>query len=119
MEEEASLHLNHMSDVMELATAGKLKEAVEALKQSPTYDASYFYNLGVLYGKMNQPGLATAYLEKANRERPHDPEIIHNLKVARRLLEVQLGETHSEIGIDGASNQLEQFSDRIQSEFWR
>ncbi len=116
MKEEASLHLNKMSDVIELESAGKLKEAIDALKQNPTYDASYFYNLGILYGKMNQPGLATAYLEKANREKPHDPEILLNLKLAKSTFQKQLLETHSEISIDGASNQLEQFSDRIHSD---
>jgi tetratricopeptide (TPR) repeat protein len=105
-----------MADVQELAAAGKFKDAVDALKQNPTYDATYFYNLGVLYGKMKQPGLATAYLEKANREKPHDPEILTNLKVAKNSLQSVLNTTHSEIALDGASNQLEQFSDRIQNE---
>ena len=116
MKEEASLHLGKMSDLSQLETAGKFKDAVDALKQNPTYDATYFYNLGVLYGKMNQPGLATAYLEKANREKPHDPEILHNLKIARSSFEKQLLQEHLEIGVDGASNQLEQFSDRIQAD---
>jgi hypothetical protein len=105
-----------MADVQELAASGKFKDAVDALKQNPTYDATYFYNLGVLYGKMKQPGLATAYLEKANHEKPHDPEILTNLKIAKGSLQSVLSETHSEISIDGASNQLEQFSDRIQNE---
>ncbi|MBC7397200.1 MAG: hypothetical protein H7333_07125, partial [Bdellovibrionales bacterium] len=105
-----------MSDVKELEAAGKFKDAVDALKQSPTYDATYFYNLGVLYGKMKQPGLATAYLTKANREKPHDPEIQYNLKLAQQELQINLNASHSELGIDSASNQLEQFSDRIQSD---
>lgn len=90
--------------------------SIDALKQNPSYDATYFYNLGVLYGKSNQHGLATAYLEKANREKPHDPEILRNLNLARENLKKQLTEHQSEISIDAASNQLEQFSDRIQSE---
>ena len=105
-----------MSDVRELEAAGKFKDAVDALKQNPTYDATYFYNLGILYGKMKQPGLATAYLTKANREKPHDPEIQANLKLAQSSLQSVLASTHSEIGIDSASNQLEQFSDRIQND---
>ena len=90
------------------------KEALESLKQHPTYDANYFYNLGVTYGKMNQVGLATAYLEKANHLRPHDPEILSNLKLAERLLRDQLATTKNELSIDGASNQFERFADRIQ-----
>ena len=105
-----------MSDVRELEAAGKFKDAVDALKQNPTYDATYFYNLGVLYGKMKQPGLATAYLTKANSEKPHDPEIQSNLKLAQSALQNVLALNHSEIGIDSASNQLEQFSDRIQND---
>lgn len=105
-----------MSDLTQLETAGKFKDAVDALKQNPTYDATYFYNLGVLYGKMDQPGLAVAYFEKANRETPHDPETLRNLKLARESLEKQLSLGHADIKLDGASNQLEQFSDRIQAD---
>src|SRR4051812_24714131 len=105
-----------MSDVAQLAAAGQIREAIQLLQQSPTYDASYFYNLGILYGKLNQSGLAHAYLQKANRLNPHDPEILRNLKIARGQLEKQLVETQSEIGVDSASNQFEQFSDRIQGD---
>lgn len=105
-----------MSDVAQLAAAGQYRLAIQTLQQTPTYDASYFYNLGVLYGKLNQSGLAHAYLEKANRLNPHDPEIIRNLKVAKAQLQKQLVEAHSEIGIDSASNQFEQFADRIQGD---
>lgn len=105
-----------MSDVAQLAAAGQIREAIQLLQQSPTYDASYFYNLGVLYGKLKQPGLAHAYLQKANRLNPHDPEILRNLKVARGQLEKQLVETHGEVGVDSASNQFEQFADRIQGD---
>ena len=116
MTEEASLHLRCMSDALELDAAGKFKDAIDALKQNPSYDSTYFYNLGVLYGKMKQPGLAVAYLEKANREKPHDPEIISNLKIAKNALQSQLERVHSELSIDSASNQLERFSDRIQND---
>ena len=90
------------------------KETLESLKQHPTYDANYFYNLGVTYGKMSQPGLATAYLEKANHLKPHDPEILSNLKLAEKLLQDQLLTSKSELSSDGASNQFERFADRIQ-----
>ena len=116
MKEEASLHLSQMSEVSQLAAAGKYKEAVDALKQSPTYDAEYFYNLGVLYGKLNQPGLAAAYLEKANREKPHDPEILKSLHFAQDSLRNSLIKSGTEANIDSASTQLELFSDRIQGD---
>lgn len=105
-----------MSDVAQLAAGGQYREAIQALQQSPTYDATYFFNLGILYGKMNQPGLAHAYFEKANRLHPHDPEILRNLKVARDQLQKQLSATQSDIGIDSASDQFERFSDRIQGD---
>ncbi len=105
-----------MADLSQLESNGKYKEAIEALQQNPTYDANYFYNLGILYGKMNQPGLATAYFEKANRLKPHDPEILRNLKLAKDLLQQQLVSHKAEIISDAASNQFEQFSDRIQND---
>ena len=105
-----------MGDLKELEAAGKYKDAVDALKQNPTYDGTYFYNLGVLYGKMKQPGLATAYLTKATREKPHDPEIQANLKLAQSALRQSLADTRTEMSIDGASNSLEQFADRIQND---
>ena len=108
-----------MAEVQDLDAAGKYKDAIDALKQNPTYDATYFYNLGVLYGKMKQPGLANAYLEKANHEKPHDPEILASLRTAKNELQGQLLGSHAEVTIDGASNQLEQFSDRIKTtKFW-
>jgi tetratricopeptide (TPR) repeat protein len=100
----------------ELTTTQTASQQLESLKQNPTYDANYFYNLGVIYGKLNQPGLANAYLEKANRVKPHDPETLHNLNLARTLLKQQLAQQNSEISIDGASNQFEQFADRIQGD---
>jgi tetratricopeptide (TPR) repeat protein len=105
-----------MAEVQDLDAAGKYKDAIDALKQNPTYDATYFYNLGVLYGKMKQPGLATAYLEKANHDKPHDPEILASLRTAKSELQAQLLSMHAEVTIDGASNQLERFSDRIQND---
>ena len=105
-----------MADITQLESSGKYREAIDALQQTPTYDANYFYNLGILWGKMNQPGMATAYLEKANRLKPHDPEILHNLKMARTQFNQQLLNQHSELSPDAASNQFEQFSDRIQSD---
>jgi hypothetical protein len=113
MKEGASIDLTEMSDPTQLEASGRYKEAVEALMQAPTYDATYFFNLGVLHGKMNQAGLAVAFLEKANRMKPHDPEIQRNLKHARSSLQGILG---SESAMDSASTSLERFSDRIQGE---
>lgn len=102
-----------MSEISQLDAAGKYKEAIEVLRQAPTYDATYFFNLGLLHGKMNQAGLAVAFLEKANRMKPHDPEIQRNLKHARSSLRGVLG---SDSALDSASTSLERFSDRIQGD---
>jgi hypothetical protein len=115
-EEGRSLHLPGMNEVAQLAASGQLKEAVEVLKKNPTYDATYFYNLGVLHGRMEQAGLAVAYLEKANREKPHDPEIQNSLRVAREALRQTLIRNGSEGTVDGCSTPLEGFADRIRGE---
>jgi len=105
-----------MAELTQLESAGKLKEAIEVLNQAPTYDATYFYNLGVLHGKMKSHGLAVAYLEKANHIRAHDPEIQRNLKFAQNSLQEVLATTSTEVGLDSASSSLELFSDRIQGD---
>jgi tetratricopeptide (TPR) repeat protein len=105
-----------MSDLAQLEAGGKYREALDALKQNPTYDATYFFNLGVIYGKMNQPGLATAYLEKANRLKPHDPEVLSNLNLAQNLLRQSLITEKIDIGLDSASSAFEKYADRIQGD---
>jgi tetratricopeptide (TPR) repeat protein len=106
-----------MSAFSDLEAAGKYKEAIALLQQNPTYDANYFFNLGVLFGKDQQPGLAVAYLEKSSKLRPHDPEILKNLKIAQPQLKQQLlASKASIIELDGASNSIEKFADRIQQD---
>ena len=114
--DRGSIHLAEMSDLGQLEASGRYKEAVDLLKQSPTYDAVYFYNLGVLHGKLGQAGPAVAYLEKANSLRPHDPEVQRNLALARDALRNALAGMNSETGLDSASTSLERFSDRIQGD---
>lgn len=111
--DRGSIHLAEMSDLGQLEASGRFKEAVDLLKQSPTYDGVYFYNLGVLHGKLGQAGPAVAYLEKANSLRPHDPEVQRNLTLARDALRNALAGMNSETGLDSASTSLERFSDRI------
>jgi hypothetical protein len=103
-----------MTDLTQLDHGGNFKEAIEKLKATPTYDSSYFYNLGVLHGKSGSHGLAFAYLEKANQLKPHDPEIQRNLKIARTALDAHLANIGAGIGVDSVSTPLELFSDRIQ-----
>jgi hypothetical protein len=102
-----------MADLKQLESAGRFKDAIEVLKSAPTYDATYFYNLGILHGKSGTPGLAVAYLEKANHLKPHDPEIQRNLNIARKGLQEHLNHAGAGIGIDTASTSIEMFTDRI------
>ena len=106
-----------MSSFSELEATGKYKEAIALLQQNPTYDANYFFNLGILYGKDQQHGLSVAYLEKSIRLKPHDPEILKNLKIAQPLLKKDLLATQASMTeLDPASNSLEKFADRIQAD---
>lgn len=106
-----------MSAFSDLEAAGKYKEAIALFQQKPNYDVNYFFNLGVLYGKDQQPGLAVAYLEKSSNLKPHDPEILKNLKFAQSQLKQQLISSKALITeLDGASNSLEKFADRIQQD---
>jgi hypothetical protein len=106
-----------MSAFSELEAAGKYREAISLLQQKPSYDANYFFNLGILYGKDQQFGLSVAYLEKSSRLKPHDPEILKNLKIAQPLFKRELLNTKSTVlELDAASNSLEKFADRIQTD---
>lgn len=103
-----------MSSISELAAQGKYKEAIALLQQNPTYDADYFFNLGILFGKDQHPGLAVAYLEKSSHLKPHDPEILKNLKIAQpQLKQFLLNGKSPFTELDAASNSLEKFADRI------
>lgn len=107
---------NPLQTASALSSSGDYLGAIQALRQNPSYDANYFFNLGILHGKLERPGLATAYLEKANRLRPHDPETIANLNLAKAQLENRLVQQSSTLTIDGASDSFERFSDRIKGD---
>jgi tetratricopeptide (TPR) repeat protein len=83
--------------------------ALQELLKDPGGDFTYFYNLGTLYTLVGKPGLAVAYLEKANRLHPHDPDIQYNLSLSRAHLSESIGPTH----LDPASTWTEQLADRI------
>ena len=91
------------SEAKTLYDAGKFEEALHALRSHPDEGASYFYNLATVHLRLAQYGLAVAYLEKANRLRPHDPDVLHNLSLARAALVRLIGKER----LDPASNWLE------------
>lgn len=108
---------NHFLEVMgrvnEFATKKDYQSAIDHLQQAATYDANYFYNLGILYGKMGNPGLATAYLEKANKLKPYDPDFTQNLILARNELKEKLIKKDSTLQLDNTSTPIELFADKI------
>lgn len=46
--------------------------------------AALYYNLGNAYARLDRPGPAIRYYEKARRLRPDDPRLRHNLEQVRR-----------------------------------
>ena len=89
--------------------AGKLEDSLRLFMQNPSGDASYYYNLGTINFKLGHYGLAVAYLEKANRQRPHDPDIQFNLNLAKGSLGQAIGTDH----LDPASTWVEAAADRV------
>lgn len=87
----------------------RFQEALQALQEKPLESPNYYYNLGTVYYKLTQIGPAIAYLEKANRLRPRDSDIQHNLSIARTVLGQAIGVDK----MDPASNALEQLADQI------
>jgi tetratricopeptide (TPR) repeat protein len=83
--------------------AGNLEEALHSLRSHPAENGAYFYNLGTVHYRLAQYGLAVAYLEKASRLRPSDPDLQHNLDLARAGLARMIGKDR----LDPASSWLE------------
>ncbi len=96
-------------EMKNLAEQGKAPEAILSLRAHPQDSSAYYYNLGTLLLSGSRMGEATAYLEKANRLKPHDPEIQNNLRVARDSLKGVLGAEK----VDPASSPLEVIADQV------
>jgi tetratricopeptide (TPR) repeat protein len=89
--------------------AGNLEDALQELQSRSREDAHYFYNVGTIYYRLGKTGLAVAYLEKANRINPHEPDIQFNLAMARSTLANFIGTDR----LDPASTWTEQLADHI------
>lgn len=100
---------NSWSEVNQLVKAGKFDEAYQLLRSRPEASGTYYYDLGTLASRLGQTGPAVAYLEKANRILPHDPDIQHNLNIARDTLGGVIGTDR----LDPASTWMEQVADHI------
>ncbi len=73
-------------------------------------DPVALYNLGTVSLRLAKPGEAVAYLERANRISPFDPEIQTNLLIARKELAKLLG---GESTLDPSSSSIEGLADRV------
>ena len=93
----------------QLYESGKFADALAELQSQPQEDAGYFYNLGTVLLRLGKLGYSLAYLEKANRLKPHDPAVQHNLQIARTALGGALG-SHR---LDPASTWSEEIADRV------
>jgi hypothetical protein len=89
--------------------SGNYDEALRQLMANPSDDAPYYYNLGTTYLKLGKPGLALAYLEKANHLQPHDIGIQQNLQLAR----TSLGQAIGTEKMDPASTWSENLADNL------
>jgi tetratricopeptide (TPR) repeat protein len=89
--------------------AGAYSKALQSLQAAPMQTANFHYNLGTVYYQLGNHGQAVAHLEKANRLKPHDSAIQHNLKLARTQLERRIGETR----LDSASSWAESVADQL------
>jgi hypothetical protein len=89
--------------------AGNFDEALRQLMANPSDDAPYYYNLGTTYLKLGKPGLALAYLEKANHLQPHDIGIQQNLQLSR----TSLGQAIGTEKMDPASTWSENLADNL------
>ncbi|MGK5082228.1 SH3 domain-containing protein [Bdellovibrionota bacterium FG-1] len=89
--------------------SGNYDEALHSLRSHSAESAPYFYNLGTVFFQLKQPGSALAYLEKANRISPHDPQIQSNLQLAQATLGRLIGIDR----LDPASSAVESMTDRV------
>jgi hypothetical protein len=89
------------------------QEAIAELLAHPRpLESSYHHNLGTTYLYSGEVAPAVAHLEKANRLRPHQPDIQNNLNLARQ----RLGEKMGQDRLDPASSGIEQLADQVPQE---
>lgn len=89
-------------------TAQKWDAALQLLLKNPRNTSDYFYDLGALYSRLEQPGLAYAFLEKARARSPFDMKLVQASLQAREKLGTLIGE----VGVDPVSDPVESWIDR-------
>ena len=77
----------------EFYSRGDFKSAIaqyRKIEQSPFVNEAVYYNLGNAYFKEGRLGYTILYYEKARRITPNDPELHHNLELARSQITDQV-----------------------------
>ena len=97
------------TETKQLYDTQQFQAAIAQLQKSPQESSAYYYDLGTLSFKAGQFGRAVAYLEKANRLHPHEPDIQFNLSLAKKKLSQLIGDDQ----LDPSSSWLEQLADRV------
>ncbi len=72
-------------------TQGAYQDALKAYEQALAagYDSgALYYNMGNAYFRLDELGQAIRYYEKARRLMPDDPQLLHNLNIARSRIDV-------------------------------
>jgi hypothetical protein len=96
-------------DLKNLYDSQNYEAALKELQAHPQENSHFYYNLGTIHYRLGHPGTAVAYLEKANRLAPYDPDIQYNLTLAKSVLSDSIGLSQ----LDPASTWTEQLADRV------
>jgi hypothetical protein len=95
--------------IKSLYERGKFEDILLLLKKMPEENFRYYYNLGTIYYLLRKPGQGVAYLEKANRIKPHEPDVQNNLALAKTALAQAIGPEN----VDPSSNWVEHLADGV------
>lgn len=96
--------MSRWQELKNLYDTQKYQNALQVLQAEPNDSAIYYYNLGTIYARLDRPGLGLAYLEKAKRLNPSDPDIQYNLSWVQSKLSQLIGEDR----LDPTSSSIEQ-----------
>lgn len=89
--------------------AGNFEEALQKFRAHPLVHASYYYNLGNVYYRQGQFGIALAHFDRALQLDPLDSDARHNQELTLDALKRTSGRTDW----DPASSWIESLADRI------
>ena len=88
--ENGSSLIDQANEAYQTGDYNSALQKYEQLLNEGYNSADLYYNLGNTYFRLNQPGSAILYFEKAALLEPGDKDIIHNLEVVKKTLPDQL-----------------------------